>query len=142
MTPGPAVIDTNVVVSGVLTRLAVSPTVRILDGMLTGRFRFLLSIELLAEYREVLRRPKIRQRHRLSDAEVDVLLTDIAANGIALEVKRAAKESQKRGDDHLWELLAAVPRAVLVTGDQRLIEAPVGGADVVTARAFAERLNE
>jgi len=57
----PAVIDTNVVVSGLLTSLAASPTVRILDGMLVGAFRFLLSVELLAEYRAVLLRQKIRR---------------------------------------------------------------------------------
>ena len=142
MIPGPAVIDTNVVVSAVLTRLPASPTARILDGMLAGRFRFLLSIELLAEYREVLLRPKIRRRHRLSEADVDVLLTEIAANGIALEPRRPAKERRKRGDEHLWELLAASPSAFLVTGDQKLIDEPVGGARVITARAFVEMLKE
>jgi putative PIN family toxin of toxin-antitoxin system len=142
MTPGPALIDTNVVVSGVLTRLAVSPTARILDAMLNGKFRFLLSIELLAEYREVLLRPKIRRRHRLSDADVEVILTEIAANGIALEPKRPAKERRRRGDEHLWELLAASPSAFLVTGDQKLIDEPVGGARVMTARAFVEVLGE
>lgn len=138
MTPGPAVIDTNVVVSGVLTRLAVSPTARILDAMLNGDFRFLLSIELLAEYREVLLRPKIRRRHRLSDADVEAILTEIAADGIDLEPKRPPKERRRRGDEHLWELLAASPSAFLVTGDQRLIEEPVGGARVMTARAFVD----
>src|ERR1700687_5813270 len=103
MTPGPAVIDTNVVVSGVLTRLAVSPTARILDAMLNGDFRFLLSIELLAEYREVLLRPKIRLRHRLSDADVEAILTEVAVNGIDLETKRPAKGGRRGGDEGRWE---------------------------------------
>jgi len=139
MTRGPAVIDTNVVVSGVLTRLAISPTARILDGMLTGRFRYLLSIELLAEYRQVLLRPKIRRRHRLSEAEVDVLLTEIAANGIVLELEGSGRERRRRGDEHLWELLAAGD-SVLVTGDQKLIDEPAGGARVMSARDFADGL--
>jgi hypothetical protein len=42
--------------------------------MLAGRFRFLISVELLADYGEVLLRPKIRGRHRLPKAEGDVLL--------------------------------------------------------------------
>ena len=142
MIHGPAVIDTNVVVSGVLTRLAASPTARILDGMLAGRFRYLLSIELLAEYREVLLRPRIRRRHGLSEAEVDVLLTEIAANGIVLEPERSGRERRKRGDEHLWELLAAGDSAILVTGDQKLIDEPVGGAKVMSARDFADMLKE
>jgi predicted nucleic acid-binding protein len=88
MTEGPAVIDTNVLVAGLLTAVPSSPTARILDGMLTGQFRFLLSDELLFEYRDVLLRPNIARRHQLSQAEVDVLLTEIAANGIVLEPKR------------------------------------------------------
>jgi uncharacterized protein len=141
MTLVPAVIDTNIFVSGLLTRSAVSPTARILDGMLAGGFRFLLSIELLAEYREVLLRPKIRLRHGLSDADVDVLLTEIAANGILIEVERAGKPRRKRGDEHLWELLAAGTSAVLVTGDQGLIDERVGGARVISARDFADALD-
>ena len=142
MIQGPAVIDTNVVVSGVLTRLAASPTARILDGMLTGRFRYLLSIELLAEYREVLLRPKIRRRHRLSDADVDVLLTELAANGIVLEPEQTGRDRRRRGDEHLWDLLAAATSAILVTGDQKLIDEPLGGARVVSARHFADMVDE
>jgi putative PIN family toxin of toxin-antitoxin system len=138
----PAVIDTNVVVSGLLTRLSASPTVRILDGMLSGRFHFLLSLELLAEYREVLLRPKIRTRHRLSEAEVDAVLTELAANGAVVELATPPRERQKRSDEHVWALLAAAPGAVLVTGDRRLIEAPTRGARIVTARAFADSLEE
>ena len=115
MTEGPAVIDTNVVVSGILTAVSASPTVRILDGMLVGRFRFLLSVELLAEYREVLLRPKIRRRHRLSEAEVDTLLTDIVANGVVLDLQPPSTAERGRGDGHLWQILAAVPSAILVT---------------------------
>ena len=142
MTEGPAVIDTNVVVSGILTALPASSTARILDGMLVGRFRFLLSIELLAEYREVVLRPKTRRRHRLSDAEVDMLLTDIAANGVTIDLRASSTAGRRRGDDHLWQILAAVPSALLVTGDQPLIDKPAEGSQVLTARAFAERLGD
>lgn len=142
MSEGPAVIDTNVVVSGLLTSVAASPTARILDGMLVGRFPFLLSVELLAEYREVLLRPKIRKRHRLSAAEVDVLLTDVAANGVAIDLQPPSAQRRKRGDDHLWQLLAAVPSALLVTGDQRLFDKPAEGSRVLTPRSFVELLGD
>jgi putative PIN family toxin of toxin-antitoxin system len=137
---GPAVIDTNVVVSGVLTKVSQSPAVRILDGMLAGRFRFLLSVELIAEYREVLLRQRIRRRHRLSAAEVDILLTEIVASGAVLDLESPANKERKRGDDHLWRILAAAPPAILVTGDQKLIEKPAESVRVLTARAFAETL--
>ncbi len=140
MTAEPAVIDTNVVVSGFLTRLAASPTARILDGMLAGGFRFLLSVELLAEYRAVLLRPKIRRRHGLSQTQIDLLLTEIVANGVVLDIEPPAGRTARKGDDHLWRILAAASSTLLVTGDRRLVERPVGGSRVMTPREFSELL--
>ncbi len=139
MIGGPAVVDTNVVVSGLLTRLAASPTAQILDGMLAGSFRFLLSLELIAEYREVLLRPKIRSHHRLSEAEIDVLLAEIAANGVVVELERPEKGRRKGSDEHVWALVAADASAVLVTGDQRLLDAPMGDVTAMSPRAFVEK---
>ena len=141
MTEGPAVIDTNVLVAGLLTAVPSSPTARILDGMLTGQFRFLLSDELLFGYRDVLLRPNITRRHQLSQAEVDVLLTEIAANGVVLEVESPATGRGRKEDDHLRQILAAEPSAFLVTGDLKLIAQLKNRARVFTARAFADLLS-
>ncbi len=141
MSTGPAVIDTNVVVSGLLTADPGSPTARILDGMLEGRFRFLLSIELLAEYREVLLRQRIRRRHGLAEKEIDVILTDVAAAGVVLDAVRLAARPAGH-DGHLWQILAAAPDAVLVTGDRRLFEKTAVPGRVASARAFAEGLEK
>ena len=141
MKEGLAVVDTNVVVSGVLTAASASPTATILDGMLAGRFRFLLSVELIAEYREVLLRPKIRARHRLSESEGDVRLKEIAVNGVVLDVEPAAAGRRKR-DDHIRSLFSAAPSAVLVTGDQELVDEMEKKARVLTPRAFAENLGD
>jgi putative PIN family toxin of toxin-antitoxin system len=141
----PAVIDTNVLVSGLLTRLPASPTVRIFDAMLAARFRYALSIDLLAEYRSVLLRPRIRSRHGLSEAEIDVVLVDIAANGflvdvdVGIEVGPSSASERQRSDEHLWQLMRAAPTAVLVTGDKRLAAHELGGR-VVSAREFADLL--
>ncbi len=131
-----AVIDTNVVVSGLLTGEAGAPTCRVVDAMLAGGFHYLLSEDLLAEYRRVLLRPRIRALHGLSGDEVDAVLLDIAANG-ALRTPRPAPESPPDpGDQHLWALLAAEPGAVLVTGDGKLLEHPPAFARVLTPAAF------
>jgi predicted nucleic acid-binding protein len=115
----PAIIDTNVVVSGFLTSDPEGPTAWILDGMLAGRFPFLLSVDLLAEYRSVLLRPAIRQRHKLSNVEIDAVLTEIAANGQVREVASGLLE-RGDGDEHLRALLTDRPDSVLVTGDEVL----------------------
>jgi hypothetical protein len=67
------VVDTNVVVSGLLTAEASAPTHRILNAMLGGRINFLLSIAP----RRVPRghaQPRIQKRHGLSARDVDVIL--------------------------------------------------------------------
>ena len=65
------IIDTNVVVAGLLTGNATSPVARILDGMLAAAFPFVVSEALLAEYRAVLVRPALRKQHGLTVAEVE-----------------------------------------------------------------------
>ena len=133
---GPLVIDTNVVVAGLLSSSADSPVRRLLDGMLSGAFRFLLSPELLAEYRRVLLRPAIQDRHRLSSSQVDAVLTEIAVNAQVRHVTPGrAVRAPDRGDDHLWQLLQAASGAVLVTGDRLLAERPPRRAAVVSPRA-------
>jgi len=63
------VIDTKVVVAGLLTANDASPVARILNGMLTAAFPFVLSEPLLAEYRAVLVRPNLRKLHGMAVAE-------------------------------------------------------------------------
>jgi putative PIN family toxin of toxin-antitoxin system len=52
------VIDTNVVVSGLLTPSG--NAARILDAVVEGRIKMAYDARILAEYRDVLRRPKLR----------------------------------------------------------------------------------
>ncbi len=132
------VIDTNVLVAGIIAGDAQAPTARIVDAMLAGTFPFLLSIELLAEYRAVLLRPKIRSRHGLSEEEVDAVLAGLAANA-AMREPTQAESGKLDVDRHLLALVATRDDAVLVTGDQELLDsAPSGRAESPTG--FAARL--
>jgi uncharacterized protein len=118
------IIDTNVVVAGLLMAHADSPVARILDGMLRASFPFVVSQALLAEYRTVLVRPKLLKLHGLSEAEIDVILTDLARHAIVLAAisNEAATLAPDSGDQFLWNLLATRADLVLVTGDKRLLQ--------------------
>jgi len=48
--------------------------------MLAGTLHFVLSEALLVEYRRVLLRPAIAQRHGLSEADVDAVLESLVLN--------------------------------------------------------------
>lgn len=139
MTPPPLVVDTNLVVSGVLTAFADAPTTRVLNGMLRGEFVFLLSQDLLVEYRAVMLRPAVRRYHKLADGHVDRILTELVANARVLEVASSGEAS--REDGHLLALLAVEPAAALVTGDRALGSQLRGRATVLSPRALAEILN-
>ncbi|MGH7307600.1 MAG: putative toxin-antitoxin system toxin component, PIN family [Candidatus Rokuibacteriota bacterium] len=139
MTPSVAVIDTNVIVSGLIGGERESPTALILDAMLEGRFTYLLSLDLLAEYRQVLLRPAIRRRHGLTEAQVDVILTELALNGTLHDPVPSTAALPDSGDRHLWALLEATV-AVLVTGDDALRKRAPEPARVLSPRQFLARL--
>ena len=129
------IVDTNVVVAGPLTADDASPVARILDGMLVAAFPFVVSEALLAEYRTVLMRPRLRKLHGLAVAEVDAILTDMAQHAIVL-APIAAPPAPDPGDQLLWELLAAKADLLLVTGDKLLLKAPGMRGRVISPREF------
>jgi len=132
-----AVIDTNVVVSGVLTGSGDSPSRRIVLEMLRGRLRFVLSEPLLSEYRRVLLRPKIVERHGLAVEDVDRFLTGLVVNATMREPSIAPEPGPAvRGDEHLVALLRGAPESVLVTGDKRLAETVETWCRVATPAEF------
>ena len=138
----PAVIvDTNVVMAGLLTGNDASPALaksaRILDGMLMAAFPFVVSEALLAEYRTVLVRSGLRKLHGLTVAEVETLLTDIAQHAIVL-APVAAPPAPDPGDQLLWELLAARADLLLVTGDKALQRDAGMQPRVVSPQSFVE----
>jgi predicted nucleic acid-binding protein len=143
-----ALVDTNVIVSGLLAAADDSPTARILDAMAVGKLHFILSDELLAEYRAVLLRPAIATRHGLTETEVDAVLEGIVANASWREPAASQDAPQAvpprpivPGDEHVLSLLEAEPRAVLVTGDRRLREAVTAQRPALTPAELAAQLD-
>ncbi|MCB1633804.1 MAG: PIN domain-containing protein [Xanthomonadales bacterium] len=134
-----AIIDTNVVVAGLLTNDPSSPVARILDGMLAAEFTFVISEALLAEYRVVLLRPALRKQHRLSVAEVDRLLAEVALHATVL-ASTSGPAAPDPGDQFLWDLLHSRPDLYLVTGDLRLREDAKTGDRVLSPRVFVDYL--
>ncbi len=135
----PAIIDTNIIVSGLITADADSPTARILNGMLKGEILHLMSEELLIEYAKILRCPKLANLHQWTEEEIDALLAEIVANSMWREPapSEAAPDSS---DSHLWRLLAAEYGSILVTGDKLLLSRPPTAHSVISPRSYVEIL--
>jgi uncharacterized protein len=131
------IIDTNVLVAGLITKGGASPTARLLDAMLGGEILYILSPALLSEYGAVLLRPRISKLHGLSSDEVDVLLTEITGNAIWREPSEVSSStSPDPGDTHLWDLLYSEPSAILITGDRLLLANPPDGHKLITPAEY------
>ena len=126
------IVDTNVLVSGLLTSESDSPPAEIVDRILNGQLWFVLSVELLTEYRDVLLRPRIAARHGLTTDEIDRILFELTRNAVVREIDPSRHDSPDPGDAHLWGLMEAEPSAILVTGDKALLANPPSGRSVVS----------
>jgi uncharacterized protein len=138
------VVDTNVVVAGLLTARADSPVAIILNGMMSAAFPFVLSEALLAEYRSVLVRPKLRKLHGLQMEEVDAILLDIARHAIVLTPVSGGTLflAPDHGDQFLWDLLATRADLVLLTGDKLLLRDGVMGQRTMLPQTFTAQLKK
>ncbi|EHR72748.1 putative toxin-antitoxin system toxin component, PIN family [Burkholderiales bacterium JOSHI_001] len=136
----PAVVDTNVVLAGLLTGNPTAPTVRLLDAMLAGRFTFVVSLALLSEYEQVMARPALARVHGLNAEEQERVLAALARHAVLLEPAPSAHQAPDPGDQHLWNLLDARPDLVLVTGDKRLFNAGWPADRVLSPAQFAAGL--
>lgn len=131
------IIDTNVVVAGLLASRPDSPVARILDGMLSAAFACVLSEPLLAEYRAVLLRPHLTKLHGLSETQIDTVLTELVQHAVVLTPPaQQAFLAPDPGDQFLWNLLAMRTDLVLVSGDKRLLNTPDMAHRVVLPSAF------
>ena len=108
-------LDTNVVVSALLKPLSVPA--RLLDLALSGHIEVVVSNELLAEYREVLLRPKFR----FSEGDVDAVLELMRSRAISVVPVPQPVTPPDPKDQFVIDL-AATSGAVVVTDNTRHFE--------------------
>ena len=110
------VIDTNVLVSALITRNENSPTVQILRFLANGNIVPVYSDEILKEYNEVLRRDKFK----LPEIIIINLLKDIMDNGLKVTELTEVNEVMPDPKDVVFyavTLSAQDKDAFLVTGN-------------------------
>jgi predicted nucleic acid-binding protein len=124
------VLDTNVVVSAVLT--AHGPCARIIDLLGAGAYALCADDRILGEYDSVLRRPE------LGIASADVELVMGLVRHVVLPIAAVPLSAALPDPDDLPFLeVAAVAGAVLVTGNTRHFpEGACGGVRVVSPAEF------
>lgn len=132
-----AVIDTNVLVSAMLSRNNDSPTVQVIGKVLSGEITPVFSSEILAEYREVLSRRKFNFSHET----VDYFLSAIEHFGILVYPSPTGEILPDMKDLPFYEVVMDKRDngAYLVTGNLRHFPEK---EFIVTARELLDILNK
>lgn len=112
-----AVIDTNVIVAALLTRHQDSATARVLRAVVEGRITPVKSNAIIAEYREVLSRP----RFHFPDGSVDRILAVVESDGVELTPRPVDYDFPDESDRVFYEVVLSGESlgAKLVTGNMR-----------------------
>ena len=108
-----AVIDTNVIVSALLSRHSDSATSVIRQYLLEGAITPLYNEEIFHEYMDVLHRPKLQ----LPSLQINEILNAISSSGIMLGRTRTDELFPDSKDIVFYEVALSKEGAYLVTGN-------------------------
>lgn len=108
-----AVIDTNVFVSALITKNPESPTRLVYDYIDSGEIIPLYNDEIIAEYKEVLSRPKFK----LSLNLIIALISLVVENGISSDRFAYSETMTDEKDRVFYEVSLSVEDSFLVTGN-------------------------
>lgn len=108
-----AVIDANVLVSASITKNPLSPTVKVVANMLGGRIKPVYNRDIIAEYAEVLHRPKFH----LNENDIKLLIDSIQKYGIHSDRIPFDGDMPDEKDRPFYEVSLSVEDSFLVTGN-------------------------
>ncbi|MFM9865171.1 MAG: putative toxin-antitoxin system toxin component, PIN family [Micropepsaceae bacterium] len=135
-----AVIDTNVVLSALMSRRGASSLV--LQAAATAKFKMLATPPVFLEYEEVLKRPEHQLATGLSLDDIDRVLRDLAAVIVPVEVQFLWRPQLSDPDDEMV-LEAAIngqARRIVTFNVKDFRPAELFGIKAVTPQQFLEEL--
>jgi len=129
-----AVIDTNVLVSAMLTHNLESATTKTIEAIVTGKIQPLYNPEIIKEYEDVLNRKKFD----LENDDVDQLLRFIIQVGINIERTKSNEVLPDPSDAVFYEVALSKEGSFVVTGNlKHFPKSPI----VVTPSEILEIIN-
>ena len=110
-----AVIDTNVLVSALLSRHADASTVKVVEAFQDRKFKVLFNRDIFNEYCDVLLRPRLK----LPEEKVQKLISQIGSEGIASNRLHSDEFFPDPKDVVFYEVALSKDGAYLVTGNTK-----------------------
>jgi hypothetical protein len=133
-------LDTNVLVSGLVAEQG--PPRQVLDAWLEGRYTLVTSLYLVEELTHVLAYPRIAERLRLDEEEVEAILVALLSQAeVTSGQLRLPGVTRDPKDDAVVACAKEGEADYIVSGDQDLLAlGECEGIQVVTPRQFVEIL--
>jgi putative PIN family toxin of toxin-antitoxin system len=134
-----AVVDTNVLVRALIKpHGTVGP---VLLRLRHGEYTLLYAGSLLEELVDVLNRPRIREKYRLTELDIQTVVSLILLRGEAVVPEERIIACRDPKDDKFLEVAVAGKADVIVSGDQDLLVLhPFAGIPIVPPAAFLQML--
>jgi putative PIN family toxin of toxin-antitoxin system len=134
-----AVIDTNVLVSGLIK--PDGPTGAILQDLRQGRFTVVFSSGLLQELVSVLTYPKLSKKYRLDRSAMEAFLALLALRGDIVIPGPRVRVCRDPDDDALFEAAIAGRADYIISGDSDVLAIKqYEGIGILSPRAFTRAL--
>jgi predicted nucleic acid-binding protein len=133
------IIDTNGVLSALLIAHVQLPSYRVVRAVMEGALHAVVSQALVDEYYDVLARPDVARRHRQTPARVGLFLGELLRDARHVEPPATLMRAPDAADQHLWDLLAFIPDAIIITGDRKLLNSGDFPRAIESPREFADR---
>jgi putative PIN family toxin of toxin-antitoxin system len=135
-----AVVDTNVLVRALIKpHGTVGP---VLLRLRHGEYTLLYAGSLLEELVDVLNRPRIREKYRLTDLDIQAVVSLILLRGEVVVPEERITACRDPKDDKFLEVAVAGKADVIVSGDQDLLVLhPFAGIPIVPPAAFLQMLD-
>ena len=108
-----AVIDTNILVSARISKNSMSDTVKVVANMFRNRIIPVYNEEIIAEYQEVLSRPKFK----INNEQVSTIINYITTYGIYAERIAYSGYMPDEKDRVFYEVSLSKEDSFLVTGN-------------------------
>jgi uncharacterized protein len=134
------VVDTNVIVSGLIT--SSTPPAQILDAVRSKKVILLVSDEVVEEYLRVLEYPHIRKYKKITDEMVSLIASFFVEDTERVEVLSHVVKSKDPDDNKFLSLAVEGKADFLITGDKAdlLSLKEIEGIAILTAREALRRL--
>lgn len=135
------VLDANIIISALISRRGLPN--QLLQLWREEAFTLLISPEILQEIAKVIRYPKLRQLHQLTETEIETYIQLLEKEAILITPHARLSVSEDESDNRYIECAVAGGATYLVTGDKKhlLSISEYQGVKIVTAATFKAMLD-